>query len=480
MKRLVVFTALCVIGCGQRLSATTPLLLPPTLNQDFGEVPVLNEKVLELPVQNLGRGKLTVKSAALTAGEGPFEVRSAPSEIETSEIVNLVVAFKPLEEKVYTGTIHLSSDDPEQPELDIQLTGTGSTRAVMEIMPPMLDFGRVGECSSGVQTFTITSKGTADLLLTEIAFTAETSPVFAFVGSVRTPATVKSTDKNGLPGSITITVKASMPAGSTMGATGGIRVRGTDPDRQEVIIPLTAGVNRAPVGAIGQLPAGAPGLNVALDGTASMDPDGDVPLAYKWTLRSKPLSSTTTIAVADTATTTMQLDPELPGAYEVQLDVTDSQGVKACTPTRATIVATPAQKLLVEMFWDNAVTDIDLHVLKTATSPVGVAPDDCYYANRTPDWGMPGPMDDPGLVRDALTGYGPELFGYVNPIDTTYRVVVEFANEHLDPNPASNVTVRVYLLGVVKYEATQRLETKGTRWPVVDVAWPSGVVTPVP
>jgi hypothetical protein len=264
------------------------------------------------------------------------------------------------------------------------------------------------------------------------------------------------------------------------GATGTVRLRTTDPDRREVLIPLSGGLNRAPVGMIASLGNGAPGLSVALDGTGSIDPDGDNPLTYKWTLRSKPLSSTTAIAAPDMATTSMRLDPLLPGAYEVQLDVTDAQGAKACQPARATVVAAPAQKLLIELFWDHAKTDIDLHVLRTPESVVSSSPDDCHYGNPAPEWGIAGTLDDPEFLRDALTGYGPELFGYVNPVDTTYRIVAEFAHDHLDPNPPSNVTVRIYLYGVVKGEFTQRLETRGTRWAVADVAWPSGVITPVP
>ena len=212
----------------------------------------------------------------------------------------------------------------------------------------------------------------------------------------------------------------------------------------------------------------------------SSDPDGDVPLTYKWTLRSAPISASTTITSPEMAMTGMTLDPMLPGSYEVQLDVTDAAGAKNCMPVRQTIVASPAQKLLVEMFWDNSRTDIDLHVLRTPQSVVGRAPDDCHYANMQPDWGMPGNMDDPGLLRDALTGYGPEIFGYVNPIDTTYRVLAEFANEHLDPMPVTNITIRVYLFGVVKFEQTKQLTMKGQRWAAVDVTWPSGAVVPVP
>jgi hypothetical protein len=246
------------------------------------------------------------------------------------------------------------------------------------------------------------------------------------------------------------------------------------------VLMLKGDVNKAPVPVIAPLGNGAPGLTIALDGTGSSDPDGDVPLTYKWTMRSKPLSSDTAFADPAAALTSMRLDPLVPGAYEVQLDVTDLLGVKSCLPARATVVATPAQKLLVEMFWDNSVTDIDLHVLRTTTSKVGMAPDDAYYANPVPEWGQAGAMDDPIFIRDALTGYGPELFGYVNPIDTTYRLVAEFANEHLDPNPKSKVTVRVYLYGVVKGEFTRTLEKAGNRWIIADVTWPSGVITAQP
>jgi hypothetical protein len=295
------------------------------------------------------------------------------------------------------------------------------------------------------------------------------------------PATVKTVDANGLPGQIQITVRVSAAAGSSGALTGGVRVRSTDPERREVIIPLSATVNQAPVANIAPLGNGAPGQRITLDGAASMDPDGDAPITYKWTIRSKPLASSTTIATPDAATTQMTLDAMVPGAYEVQLDVTDATGAKSCQPARATVVASPAQKLLVEMFWDNPGTDIDLHVLRNSQALLNVLPDDCYYQNRSPDWGVLGStMDDPELVRDALTGYGPEVFGYVNPIDTTYRVAAKFENELLSPMPASRVTVRVYLFGILKAEASRVLERRGQIWEVVDVTWPSGDVTVLP
>jgi hypothetical protein len=473
--------AVVLLGCGDRLKANQPILAPLNSEYDYGAVPVLNEVTIpEIPVRNIGNATMKVSNVRLTEGEGPFTIKSFPTEIERSIDDKIVVSFIPLKEQDYAATLVFETDDVENPEVTVKLIGKGSTRAIMSVTPTELDFGRVNECTCALQTFTIESKGTADLLVSDISFTEGTPAGFTKVGSWVTPATVKFMDKNGLPGAITLTVKFCAAAGMTMPAMGGIHIAGTDPENREVTIPLKATVNQAPVAVIAPLGNGAPGQVVTLDGSASMDADGDTPLTYKWTLRSAPISASTSIAAPDMATTGMTLDPMLPGSYEVQLDVTDAAGAKNCMPTRATIVASPAQKLLVEMFWDNARTDLDLHVLRTPTSVVGRAPDDCHYANLAPDWGMPGTMDDPALLRDALTGYGPEIFGYVNPIDTTYRVVAEFANEHLDPMPASNVTIRVYLFGIVKFEQTKQLTMKGQRWAAVDVTWPSGMVVPVP
>ena len=482
MRRALLLGLLALVGCdNQNLQQVKPRLSPPGSPVDFGLIPVLNKKSLEIPLTNVGRAKMTISNVVLGKDDGVFRVESKPEIVESGLTENIVVVFTPTAEADYTDTLAFDTDDDENPHLELALTGVGSTRATIELQPPMLDFGRVAECASTVQLVTILSKGTADLVIEEIAFTEGTSTAFSFVGSTRTPATVATIGTNGLPGMIQLTVRVSAAATSEGMLTGGIRIRSTDPEQRELIIPLTATVNRAPVPNIAMLGNGAPGQRIALDGSMSMDPDGDNPITYKWTIRSKPLASSTTIAMPDAATTEMTLDAMVPGAYEVQLDVTDSTGAKSCMPARATIVAAPAQKLLVEMFWDNPNTDLDLHVLRNPMSLLNVLPDDCFYQNRTPDWGVVGDAtDDPLFVRDALTGYGPEVFGYVNPVDGTYRVAVQYENELLSPMPSSRVTVRVYHFGILKAEASKTLEHRGNIWEVVDVTWPSGDVTVLP
>lgn len=485
MKHLALLVALAALSCRRDdLGAVQSRLAPPASPVDFGTIPVLNEKTVEVELTNLGRAKLAVTNVALRSEDGIFRVVSSPEGVESGETGKLVLAFKPTREQDYENAVSFETDDPENLTMTLTLVGKGSTRAVLELDPPMLDFGRVGECATSVQQLTIKSAGTADLLITEIAFTDGTPTGFSFVGSTRTPATVKTVDpRTGLMGQIELTVRYAAPAMSQGEVTGGIRLKTTDPERQEVVIPLRLSINRAPVATIAELGNGAPGLSVTLDGTGSTDSDGDTPLTYRWTLRSRPLASSTAIAMPQASLTSMRLDPSVPGAYEVQLEVSDAQGVKSCQPARRTIVASPAQKLLIELFWDNMATDLDLHLLRTPATRVGTVPDDVFYQNRKPDWGVMGdPADDPELSRDALTGYGPEVFGWLNPIDGTYRLAVAFEQDYGlgTMARASRATLRVYQFGILKAELSKTLVDRNEVWLAADVVWPSGEVTAVP
>ncbi|MCA3014772.1 MAG: choice-of-anchor D domain-containing protein [Myxococcaceae bacterium] len=482
---LGVVLAVGFLGCrNDTVGQVRPQLQPPPSPVEFGTVPVLNEKVVDVEVTNLGRAKLSVSDVALAKDDGIFRIATAPTTVEGGETGLIQLAFRPTAERPYETSLSFKSDDAENPSVTLVVTGTGSTRARLALEPAMLDFGRVGECATAVQQLTVKSTGTADLVVTELGFTEGTPAGFSFVGSTRTPATVRTVDpRTGLMGQLQLTVRYAAPPGATGDVTGGLRLKTTDPDAQELVVPLRATINRAPVASIADLGNGAPGLSVTLDGTASSDPDGDAPLGFRWTLRNRPLASTTAIAMPQNALTAMRLDPSVPGVYEVQLEVTDAQGVKSCQPARKTIVASPAQKLLVELFWDNLGTDLDLHFLGSPSTRVGSVPGSVFYQNRKPDWGVVGdPADDPELSRDALTGYGPEVFGWVNPIDGSYRIAVVFEQDFGlgTMQRQSRATVRVYQFGILKAELSRTLTERNEVWLVADVVWPSGDVTAVP
>lgn len=470
---------LCALGagCGEDGPArpVLPRWVAPAPELDFGPVPALNERTVTLPLVNAGRTPLQVLGARVLGMDVPFRVVSAPEEVPAWSEAPVLLSFLPPREAAYSATLELRTDDPELGTVEVALRGEGRTAAVIRLDPAQLDFGRVAEGTSVVRTFTVHSRGSAPLVLESLGLTPETPPAFELVGSTRTPAVLEVGSEAPL------TVRYTVPVGALSEPVGGtLRLRTTDPDLRDATVALRGGVNRAPVPQVAPPGASTPGQVVVLDGTGSADPDGDSPLTYQWVLRERPVGAQASIAEPGAARTVLRLDPVVPGEYGVELHVTDAAGARSLQPARARVVAVPAQQLLVELSWNNAVTDLDLHVLRGAGAVLGAVPDDCHYANPRPDWGGPGAGDDPELLRDRLTGYGPEVFGYVSPVEGTYRVAVVLARVNGAVDPRSEATVRVYDRGLLKAEYRRTLAGQGAVWTVADVQWPSGAVTEVP
>ncbi|HEY3446359.1 MAG TPA: choice-of-anchor D domain-containing protein [Myxococcales bacterium] len=432
---------------------------------DFGEVPVLNEAARTLEIRNAGRAPLTIESVEVEEAGAAFAVRSAPTSIGAGEAASVALVFVPAKLAPYRATLMIHSDDLESPALEVPLLGTGFTVATLEA-DRSLDFGEVCEGSESVGTLTLRSTGTADLILEEIRFADGTAPEFQFVSSTRTPATLAK------GGEMALAVRVSTTEASPAFLAGAVLVSGTDPAHRTVSIPLSARVNRAPKASVADVPNAAPGATVDLDGSASTDPDNDLPLTYSWALKSSPLGSRSQPAPLDQPAAKLTLD--LPGQYTVGLTVTDSAGCVS-KPFYKDVLAKPAQQLLVELVWDNLDPDLDLHLTPDGTDFFG--PQDCYFAegHTSPDWG--NPAGNPTLDRDALTGYGPEIISYGEPAPGKFKVMVDYFSDHRSKQPATLATVRVYEFGVVKAEVRRTLSQEGRQWQVLTIDWPGGAIT---
>jgi hypothetical protein len=89
---------------------------------------------------------------------------------------------------------------------------------------------------------------------------------------------------------------------------------------------VASGSNRAPTADAGIDQNVPMGTVVALDGSASSDPDGN-PITYVWTLDSKPANSTA--AIVDGSSPRPSLTPDQAGTYIASLVVTDSLNEKS-------------------------------------------------------------------------------------------------------------------------------------------------------
>lgn len=470
-KALLAAWILSLAACGPPdLSRTRPVLVVEPEELDFGERPVLNDLALKVKLSNFGSAPLLLQSIHIDGDDdGAFFLEAIPEEVVRGHHEDVHVVFLPREMKSYDAVLVIESNDEDQPRVEIPLTGEGSTAATASVEPLALDFGRVGENRSSVRLVRITSVGSAPLKIQSIGFAEGSSAAYGFVGSTRTPQEIRSRE-GGMPDAfVEVTVRFS-PTADALGTEGVLVLETTDPDQQRLEIPLTATVNRQPVAVPGEDVRVPPGAEVVLDGSESYDPDGDDPIAYRWELIQAPVGSTATLE--DDTTATPSLVPDLPGAYLVQLVVTDAAGLSS-KGERVTVSGVTSEGLQIELVWDHDRADLDLHFSKAGAELHG--PDDCNGWSCEPSFGLPG---DPIHSGDKLSGFGPERVTWTEPVDGTYDIRVRYVSALGASNLTVPATVRVRLYGTVARELHFNLTQPEQVWKAGTIHWPSGQVTP--
>ena len=161
-----------------------------------------------------------------------------------------------------------------------------------------------------------------------------------------------------------------------------------------------------------------------------------------------------------------QITPDIVGEYPLRLDVMDGNGFTAGCDVLVRAVSD--EGLRVEVFWDSAGTDMDVHVM----DPAGTrwfTPLDCHYANcrSSLPWGGPGTEDNPRLDIDDVNGFGPENINIQEPVPGTYRVAIDAFRGR------GNVSVRIYCGGSVTVPVAEfgpaLMAATGFMWRVADV-----------
>ena len=147
-----------------------------------------------------------------------------------------------------------------------------------------------------------------------------------------------------------------------------------------------------------------------------------------------------------------------------------------------TINSVPTGGLHVQITWDTASDDIDLHLLHNHGALCSL--DDCFYGNcaagsglfgiGAPSWG--GGSHDPHLDIDDTDGFGPENTEVTGPNNgDTYTISVN----DFRSSGSSNVTVKIFLFGSLRFSETRQFAGTGQEWNVADVNW-SATPTVVP
>ncbi|HUB05900.1 MAG TPA: choice-of-anchor D domain-containing protein [Myxococcales bacterium] len=466
MKRAA-FALVALAACQQtHIQSAQPSLQVSPTSLDFGSSPVLTSSSMTVTLTNVGQADLDVSSVTVSSGDGAFALQgTAPTLVAGGGgTQTLTIVFTPPAEQSYEDTVTIASDDPAHPTVTVPLTGVGSTEGQLTVSPDPVDFGQVGEGSTSLQQLTLSSVGTAPLVISSITLADGGDPSFTFASSAKA-GTLPNTPPDN---TAALTLRFSPTAATPLNPQSAVIIDSNDPSQPELSVPLTAQVIEAPFCELADPGTVAVGAAVTLDGGASYDPGGNLPLSYQWAMTTKPAGSNAALANVQGAYPNLVADE--PGSYAFSLGVTNSLGIASVQPCTATLTARPADDLYVEMIWDNLPVDMDLHFLAQG-GLLGSTALDCNGNNQDPT-GFAATCSD-----DHLTGPGPEWAEDASPASGTYTIDVVYFSTHGVASTACNVTVRVYEYGVVTGVFTQQLTAAGQLWQVATVDWPSGAIT---
>lgn len=459
----LLFCALLLAGCppDTDISALVPELVLTPSAVDFGEQAVPVGLSADLVVSNGGRADLDVSLSY--SGDDVFTFEPAELTVAPGEAQVVLVSFTPDTFLDFSGTLTVNSNDVETPVVDVPLTGTGVDLPVPDIDfdRRAVDFGTVDGGSSATDYLLLRNVGEATLSLDSI--TQSGSGAFSLITDP------SHTDVAG-GGEVPILL-AYNPSGSE-GDGGSLLFASNDPDEPSVEVALlgNGGGDFPWPEALIDCPGSAePPEVVQLSGAGSNDPEGNEPLTYAWTLAERPPGSRAELQnlVGDTT----RFFADIAGDYEVQLVVDNSLGVRSA-PARCRIEAIPSDELHVELTWDTAQADLDLHLLD-GDAELFSTPGDATWCNPRPSWGASGSADNPSLDLDDRGGFGPENINIETPASGEYTVAVHYFEEHGDD--ASTAIVRIYTYGELVAERTRILH-RNEVWEVGQVNWPAGTV----
>lgn len=444
----------------------------------------------------------------------------------------LAVRFAPINAGPAKAELRLLSNDPVTPVLTVALGGNGAgggahdSDCILAAAGPV-QFGGLKVGTAAHKALDLVGCAKDGAVVTGIAMANGTSPEFHLdfssldhVPSPEAPLIVPAGEKLQLQVAyVPADVSPILPNGDVLPDHGTVMVRtfnspeqpvvetwgaGVDTDCPSAIIRIEDAVTGAEVGEGDVVP---PPALLRLSGIRSFAVTGPVS-QWEWSVEQPAISSIGFMPNA--ASPRPSFTAMVPGIYTFRLAVRDRAGTPSCFPAKQTLLVSAPQDggntsgsgITVELIWGtpgdpdetdtgaDAGSDLDLHFLH----PWAAGPDldqdgyadgwfdipfDVFWFNAHPNWGSydPAANDDPDMIRDDTDGLGPELIHLENPEPFIYRVGAHYWNDH-GYGPAY-ATVRVYLKGVLAFEAAGVELVDSDMWSVCVIDWVTGTVTPV-
>lgn len=173
---LLFISTIFFYSCGNE---DEPQLAPAKFNVDvavvdFGDVEISNQKDFKITITNSGEQDLILKSYTISGTDAnEFSVSETKKIVSTKQNTNVTITFKPTTEAVKNATLTIISSIGEH-TITLKGKGTPKPLPVFSITPQNKNFGDIEVNTAISQTFKITNKGNADLVISGISLSNTT------------------------------------------------------------------------------------------------------------------------------------------------------------------------------------------------------------------------------------------------------------------------------------------------------------------
>ncbi len=526
-----------LLSCdGEPLAELDPDIAVDPVALDFGtRQPNLPHADI-VDVGNRGTGALTIRKVTVVPDDVGFTVNAVPNRVGVGQKEPISLTLVLGGPGPVTAELHIESDDADMPDLVVPLTAEGGVGRLL-ITPDPLTFGVVNEGPGAARALNVHNDGLDFVTVRSATFVGGDGPggdngVGFVVDAAALPISLSPQE------SVNLLVSLQPTAALLVGRTSPDLVDELllDTSLGPRPVAVTATINLAPIARVVERDSRRNpvkiGVNdpVVADGSETVDPEGDA-FAFLWSVPVRPAGSIA--VVIGQGQPEVRVTPDVVGVYAIRLRATDvhgafreddldllprdlaavltwtASGAAACNAFSAAQcdAFTPQERQLRCC----GQSDLDIHLVGPRDQTPGVLGDygacpgtcedeafcaeesdahvdtcrqtglDASFANRSPEWGLPGRADDPRLDIDDVAGNGPEVISLNEPADGLYRLVVHYCLDRIDE--PSLATVTLFDEGQVLAVAGPQAVNEGQAWIAAVLerrggAWQPPVVVP--
>lgn len=487
----LLLSALAVAGCaeeGVRAAVERGDFDPSAL--DFGEVTVGQTAARTVLLRNTGTVTLEVTGIEVAPS---FSLRGAKGSLEGVRItagsnIELEVLFLAMEEGEKTGTITVYFEKAEA-VLEVRAVGVADLVPDLKLEPTSLSFGTVEVGTESVLDFVIRNAGTAPGSVASAALEVS--------GALGSPFDLQAGEGGSLP-SLTIEPGQSAPfravfkplyegpvadvmifTGVGRAQTLRLTLQGNGAPARGGLVCTPSSLNFGPVER-GQVASQE--ITCRASGGIARFVGASFPTTQNLFQVPTP-PATSDLAEGDILSFYAEMHAEgVPAVHNTVLTVQfdGAQGLETVEiPVRGEVIPPPvtATAMSIKLEWNTNFTDVDLHLVRPGAA-MWEQPGDCYFGNRSPDWGVQDdPTDDPFLDKDDVDGYGPEEINLNVAAPGNYLVYAHYYSDNsIGPSTAS---VQIFLAGTQVGTFNRQLGCDQS-WLVGTINWngSSGTFTP--